>query len=264
MISLHIARRASTCLALAVAVALAGCSGGSGSPKVATVSTKARDTRWQGSKDVAKAIELLNAGKPADARKKLAKVLKKQPGDRVAASLLKQIDVAPEILLGKRSFDYVATPSDSMSLLAQRFLNDPMMFYALARYNGIAAPGRLEPGRKLRIPRTTRDDDPRPERPTAPRAATVKPTPKAAPQPRTATTAPARVEPKTTAPAAPTANPGRARQLRAAGLEQLNRGAIDRAVALLQQASRMDPANVLIRRDLDRSIRIQRTVRARS
>jgi len=257
MISFPTGRRAATIVSLAAAISLAGCSGGS---KVRSASAPPPSARWQGSKDVAKVIELLNAGKPAEARKRLTKVLKSQPNDRVAASLLKQIDVAPEILLGKRSFDYVATPADSMSLLAQRFLDDPMLFYALARYNGIAAPGRLEPGRKLRIPGTAHSDAPRTERPPTPRAATARPAPKPTPPPRTAT-APVRAEPK---PAVRTANPARARQLRAAGLEQLNRGAIDRAVALLQQASQLDPANALIRRDLDRSIRIQRTVRARS
>lgn len=57
-------------------------------------------------------------------------------------------------------------------------------------------------------------------------------------------------------PAAPAANPGRAAQLRASGLEQLNRGAVDRAIALLQQASQLDPNNALIKRDLERAIRI--------
>jgi hypothetical protein len=64
-------------------------------------------------------------------------------------------------------------------------------------------------------------------------------------------------------PAALAAEPARAAQLRAAGLEQLNRGAIRRAVALLQQARRLDPNSVLIKRDLDRAIRISRAVASR-
>jgi tetratricopeptide (TPR) repeat protein len=257
MTTFHTARRTAALVTLAAATLLAGCASG---PKIAAASPPKQEARWEGSKDVARAIELLNAGKPQDARKRLIKALKRQPGDRVAASLLRQIDVAPEVLLGKRSFDYVATKTDSMSLLAQRFLDDPMLFYALARYNGIAAPGRLEPGRKLRIPGAAKAEPIRAERPMAPRAA-AKPAPHAPATPPRAAAAPPRVAPK---PQLRTANPARARQLRAAGLEQLNRGAIDRAVALLQQASQLDPANALIRRDLDRSIRIQRTVRARS
>jgi hypothetical protein len=63
--------------------------------------------------------------------------------------------------------------------------------------------------------------------------------------------------------AAPAAEPARAAQLRAAGLEQLNRGAIRKAVALLEQARRLDPNSVLIKRDLDRAIRISRAVASR-
>lgn len=62
-------------------------------------------------------------------------------------------------------------------------------------------------------------------------------------------------------PAAPAANLVRASQLRAQGLEQLNRGAVDRAIALLQQASQLDPGNALIKRDLDRAVRIGAAVK---
>jgi Flp pilus assembly protein TadD len=53
----------------------------------------------------------------------------------------------------------------------------------------------------------------------------------------------------------------RASQLRAQGLEQLNRGAVDRAIALLQQAAQLDPNNALIKRDLDRAVRIGAAVK---
>jgi len=68
-------------------------------------------------------------------------------------------------------------------------------------------------------------------------------------------------KPSTPKPA-PGANPARAAQLREAGLEHLNRGEINRAVALLQQASQLDPANLLIRHDLERAMRISRAVNA--
>jgi Flp pilus assembly protein TadD len=54
--------------------------------------------------------------------------------------------------------------------------------------------------------------------------------------------------------------PKRASQLRAQALEQMNRGSIDEAVANLKQAAMLDPSNTLIRRDLDRAMRIQSTV----
>jgi Flp pilus assembly protein TadD len=78
-------------------------------------------------------------------------------------------------------------------------------------------------------------------------------------RPATPRPAPPRATPPRPAPAA--ANPARASQLRAQGLEQLNRGAVDRAIALLQQASQLDPSNALIKRDLDRAVRIGEAVK---
>lgn len=88
--------------------------------------------------------------------------------------------------------------------------------------------------------------NPRGDEPPASRPATPRP-------------APPRATPPRPAPAA--ANPARASQLRAQGLEQLNRGAVDRAIALLQQASQLDPSNALIKRDLDRAVRIGEAVK---
>jgi hypothetical protein len=55
----------------------------------------------------------------------------------------------------------------------------------------------------------------------------------------------------------------RAAKLRASGLEQLNRGAVDKAVGLLQQALALDPGNALIQRDLDRALRVSQAVHAK-
>jgi hypothetical protein len=51
--------------------------------------------------------------------------------------------------------------------------------------------------------------------------------------------------------------------LRSAGLTALNKGQVGNAVGLLAQASRFDPGNALIQRDLDRAKRLQAMVRAR-
>ena len=55
-------------------------------------------------------------------------------------------------------------------------------------------------------------------------------------------------------------NPLRAAQLRGAGLEQLNRGAIDKAIALLKEANELDPGNALIKHDLDRALRVEKAL----
>ncbi|MES2721939.1 MAG: hypothetical protein V4656_02180 [Pseudomonadota bacterium] len=92
----------------------------------------------------------------------------------------------------------------------------------------------------------------------APRPAAPRPSPQApAAKPAAPRPAPPAAAPK------PPANAARAAQLRAQGLEQLNRGAIDRAVALLSQASQLDPGNALIQRDLARAVRIRGAVRAK-
>lgn len=57
-------------------------------------------------------------------------------------------------------------------------------------------------------------------------------------------------------PTAVTRDPARAASLRAAGLDQLNRGEAAHAKQLLQQARRLDPANPHIQRDLDRAVRL--------
>ncbi len=59
---------------------------------------------------------------------------------------------------------------------------------------------------------------------------------------------------------AQTLDPASAARLRARGLEELNRGQVAKAVALLSQASRLDPGNAVIRRDLERAERISRVV----
>lgn len=89
-----------------------------------------------------------------------------------------------------------------------------------------------------------------------------------APRPRAAEPAPPTARhpsPPAAAPdhkAAAGADPARAARLRGRGLEALNRGAVSQAVALLSEAARLDPANALIRRDLERARRIDHAVHA--
>lgn len=247
----HIPHRAIAVLLLLAGVALAGCGPTSkGGARVESAGAQAA-SGWEGREKVGDAIALLNRGDAEKARKLLAKVVARQPGDAIAASLLKQIDTAPDTLLGSQSYTVTARSGDSFSSLAQRHLGDPMMFYALARYNGVQAAGAIAPGQKIRVPGRE------PQR-AAPRPAERAPTEaKAAPRPAPAA-------PAAAAKPAPAANPAGAQRLRAAALEQMNRGQIDRAVGLLNQAARLDPGNALVRRDLDRAIRIRRTVRAKS
>ena len=195
---------------------------------------------------VERAVEFLNRGDEAHARVELVQALADQPAHAAARSLLGQIDVSPKTLLGEQSYAYVVKPGDTISGLADRLLGDRLMFYALAKYNGLKTPTDLAVGRVLRIPGVEKKIAP-PQQPQPP------PPPKrAAPQP-----APQAPPPK------PATDPARARTLRGQALRDMNSGAIDAAIALLRQALQLDPANGLIQKDLDRALRIQATVRAR-
>lgn len=183
------------------------------------------------------AIDLLTRGKDVEARPILERALAEDPGDKAAKRLLQQLDQDPRALLGTKAEPYRVKPGETLSMLAGRFLGDSLLFYALARYNGLDSPAEVQPGQVLQIPRLVR--------PTlaSPRAKAPKPAAKAE------------------APA-PVRDPARAGQLRAAGLEQLNRGAPIKAAALLQQALVLDPGNPAIQRDLGRAERIRASLAA--
>jgi hypothetical protein len=185
---------------------------------------------------IRKTVDLLGRGQRLQARAEVALLLSEQPASATARSLLDQIDKDPKALLGERSYVYKVRPGETLSLLADRFLGDPLMFYALARYNGIDVPDSSEVGRTLRIP-------------GVPKVAV-------APAPQTARAA----RPATVAAGA---DPARASGLRRTALEAMNKGSIDQAVALLRQAQPLDPANPAIRTDLDRALRIQASLRNR-
>lgn len=239
MIILPLRRRALGAIvwAMAGAAGLSACATDGGGPKPSAGHPLPPRER------VSKAVELLFQGKPGEARPLLVSALKEQPTNDVARKLLAEIDTDPKVLLGEKSWSYRGRAGDTASSLAAAYLNDPQMFYALARYNQIDPPSQSLEGRTVLIPGE-------PKRAPAPssRAAQAKPTAKSAP---------------TQAAPAAGRNPARAADLRAAGLVQMNKGAIDRAVGLLQQALSLDPGNPAIQRDLERAQRIQRTVRAR-
>lgn len=229
-------------IVMSAALMLAACGSNPGSMRPQAASARG----WAGQEQVKQAMQLLNQGKAPEARAILIKVLKKQPGDAIARKLVEQIDTPPEQLLGSKSFVRTAGKGDSFSLLAERYLGDPLMAFALARYNGVSVPESLREGQKLRIPGEE------------PVVRTAKTLPEST-QPATTPVAVTANKPK--AVPTKTANPAQASKLRARGLEQLNRGAINSAVTLLAQASQLDPTNPLITRDLNRARRIQKTVK---
>lgn len=242
--------RSGLVLTLALALSACGPSGG-GHPTTAgakPVHGVARATPKAEGK-TGRAVQALWQGDTTKAEKLLRKVLKDAPGDPLARSLLRQITEDPRKLLGTESYAYRVKPGETLWGLAQRTLDDPMMFYALARYNDIAVPEALAAGSTIRIPGKLKSEAPPPPKPVE------RPSPPPSPPPAS--------PPPPPPPPAPAHDAVKARRLRTAGLAAMNRGAIDRAVQLLRDAQVTDPDNPLIARDLERARRIQATVRHR-
>ena len=233
---------------------VSGCGGNSGDRvKSASAPPPSAGGSWAGRNSVSEAIQLLNDGEAVRARKLLANVLKKEPGDSVARQLIGQIDGDPKAMLGSQKYRYTLKEGESLSLLAHRHLGSPIMFYALARYNDIAVPTSIRPGQTILIPGRA------PPPPVIAKPA-PKPTPATPKQPAPTASKPA---PSTAKPVRRSANAAQASRLRGQGLAAMNAGAINRAVALLRQALSLDPASALIKNDLGRALRIQGTVRSR-
>ncbi|NRF66437.1 LysM peptidoglycan-binding domain-containing protein [Aquincola sp. S2] len=103
-------------------------------------------------KAVTSSIELLEAGHEDQAAAELQRVLQSDPGHKLAQSLMRQIKDDPVAMLGRESFSYRVQPGESLSRIAQRFLNDVHQFYILARYNDIKVPRQLAGGQVIRVP----------------------------------------------------------------------------------------------------------------
>ncbi len=98
------------------------------------------------------ALEHLQAGQEEQAEAELSRILQADPNNRLAASLMRQIKDDPVTSLGRESFAYRVQPGESLSRIAQRFLNDLHLFYILARYNNIKVPRNLAGGQMIRVP----------------------------------------------------------------------------------------------------------------
>ena len=71
---------------------------------------------------------------------------------RIADLLTKQIKLDPIEFLGEQSFEYIVQKNDTLSKLATRHLKEELKFYALAKYNNISNPSKIQEGDEIRIP----------------------------------------------------------------------------------------------------------------
>lgn len=134
------------------------------------------------SRRVKKSLQLLAQGEYENARNQLTWALQEKPGLQMAENLIEQIDADPIDYLGVKNFYYQVKSGDSLSVIAGKFLEDPMKFVILARYNHLDNPSKLAPGDRIRVPGAMPEQEwkktekkPRPVKPpSATKASTTK------------------------------------------------------------------------------------------
>jgi LysM domain len=234
-------RRPIALAVLALAVSLGACASMPERMQSAVSRASALASPQSAQDRVHAAMDALQRGDERHAGSLLEAALREEPGNATARRLLDQINSDPRRQLGERSRSYTVLESDTMTSLAQRFVGDPLMFYALARYNNMA-PDELRAGQQIQVPDRRRSTN------ASVRAQSPPAAPNAAPS-----APPALVSVDASA---------RAARLRLQGLERLNAGDADNAVVLLRQAHNLDAGNAAIQSDLRRAQRIQASLRA--
>ncbi len=168
------------------------------------------------SQRVKRALQMLAEGDYGNARNQLEWARADKPGLQIADNLIQQLDADPVEFLGMKNFYYTVASGDSLSIIAGKFLDDPMKFVILARYNQLENPSKLAPGDRIRVPGVMPEETWRKPRrrsarrsasSTPPRAATVAATPVANPAatPRTEPEDPATQQTAPAEPATPSA-----------------------------------------------------------
>lgn len=139
---------APTALALLMLV-ISGCSGpGTVVDRTLQTAADSPGERWH------MALEMLGSGDDRQAEELFVE-LRESPGyGERAQHMLEQIRRPIHRYFPDDHFNVRLRAGQSLSALSRRYLDDPLKFFALARYNGIAAPDRVAAGQLIRIPLT--------------------------------------------------------------------------------------------------------------
>ncbi len=106
---------------------------------------------------VKNAIILLSNGDEQHAEKELADALVIEPNNRAARRLMRQLHESPaDFFVEEDHFDYVVRLNETLFSVAEKFLEDPLDFYMLAKLNDIKYPNSLVSGKILTIPGVNR------------------------------------------------------------------------------------------------------------
>lgn len=148
---MHAVRRpriAPSAIALLVLV-ISGCSGlGTVVDRTMPTATASPGERWH------MALEMLGNGDDRQAAELFAELRDSHGYGERAQHMLEQIRRPIHRYFPDDHFNVRLRAGQSLSALSRRYLDDPLKFFALARYNGIAAPNRVAAGQLIRIPLT--------------------------------------------------------------------------------------------------------------
>jgi hypothetical protein len=218
------------------------------SEQAAAKAPPSREVRALASQQAFDAMDMLQRGDEAAAKRLLEHVLQIAPGNEMGRKLMDQIVADPLKELGSVYFRYTVKPDDSLSKLALRFLDDRYRFYILARYNGLQVPNDLEVGQVIKIPGV----EPPPEPEPAPPAETPSETPAAVPTPVPEPVA----QPRLGTPAQTIRRLTREAEI----CYQRDRD-LDCAIAKWDQVLRLDPDNQLIRLKREKAAALREKLR---
>lgn len=116
---------------------------------------------------IGQALAHLQKGQAASAESILERVLEADPGSTIAQLLLAQIRQPPKsVLSGEQTMTIEVQPGDTLSGIAGRYLGNELLFFALARLNGIEEPRLLRPGQLVEMPIPGEPDKPAPPQET--------------------------------------------------------------------------------------------------
>lgn len=135
---------------------------------------------------IGQALAHLQKGQAASAETILERLFEADRGSSVAQLLLTQIRQPPtSILSGEQTMTIEVQPGDTLSGIAGRYLGNELLFFALARLNGIEEPRLLRPGQQVKVPIPGEPDKPAPPQETGAAATEDSASPAVGPTART-------------------------------------------------------------------------------
>lgn len=144
-------------ITLALVTLIVGCgAGGKDTPSPAE-QNKVKYTAQEGltaKQRFTRALKHLENGQEGRATAELEAYLKDVPGSTTAKRILDQITTDSDKYFPKNYFSLQLKSGESLSTLAKKYLGSALKFYALAKYNDISNPSRVDIGQTIKIPLT--------------------------------------------------------------------------------------------------------------